>query len=172
MGTSEASFAPSACWRGPCTSFTSALTLDIDSQEVSVLQNRRPIDEACDTAAVLMAGFAERTGLGSALPGRRYLWTDAFAVCTFLGLARATDDPSRSDIARRLVDRVHHLLGQHRQDDPRSGWISGLRGTEAEAHPTRGGLRIGKELPERAPGEPIDERLEWDPVAFGCSSTR
>lgn len=140
----------------------SPVTFETTRQEGNVLQNRRPIDEACDTAAMLMAGFAERTGLSSALPGRRYLWTDAFAVCNFLGLARATGDETRPDIARSLVDRVHHLLGQHRQDDPRSGWISGLRGAEAEAHPTRGGLRIGKKLPERAPGEPVDERLEWD----------
>jgi len=28
--------------------------------------------------------------------------------------------------------------------------------------PTRGGLRIGKDLPERGPRAPFDERLEWD----------
>jgi len=33
---------------------------------------------------------------------------------------------------------------------------------EGELHPTRGGLRIGKNLPERGPDEPHDERLEWD----------
>jgi len=31
-----------------------------------------------------------------------------------------------------------------------------------EMHPTRGGLRIGKSLPERGPNEAFDERLEWD----------
>jgi hypothetical protein len=30
------------------------------------------------------------------------------------------------------------------------------------AHPTRGGLRIGKKLPERRPGEAFQERLEWE----------
>jgi hypothetical protein len=29
-------------------------------------------------------------------------------------------------------------------------------------HPTRGGLRIGKKLPERKPHEPYDDRLEWE----------
>lgn len=33
---------------------------------------------------------------------------------------------------------------------------------EGEEHPTRGGLRIGKALPERGPKQAYDERLEWD----------
>ncbi|MBM4334617.1 MAG: hypothetical protein FJ108_01710 [Deltaproteobacteria bacterium] len=33
--------------------------------------------EAIETAASLMLGFAERTGLGSSRPTLRYLWTDA-----------------------------------------------------------------------------------------------
>ena len=72
---------------------------------------------------------------------RRYLWTDAFAVCNLLGLGRDAE-------ARTLVAKVHETLGRHRPDDRRRGRIPGLR--------------IGKPLPERAPGEPIDERLEWD----------
>ncbi len=40
--------------------------------------------------------------------------------------------------------------------------MSGLGDQEGEAHPTRGGLRIGKKLQERRPGEPFDESLEWD----------
>jgi hypothetical protein len=102
-----------------------------------------------------MDQFAERTGLTSSRPQRRYLWTDALAVCNFLALERV-------DLARALIDRVHHVLGRHRDDDPRRGWISGLPEREGEAHPTAGGLRIGKALPEREAGEPISERLEWD----------
>lgn len=34
----------------------------------------------------LMMSFAERTGLTSERPRQRYLWTDALAVCNFLGL--------------------------------------------------------------------------------------
>jgi hypothetical protein len=57
---------------------------------------------------------------------------------------------------------VHHVLGRHRKDDPRRGWLSGLDDEEGEKHPTQGGLRIGKKLPERREGEPLDERLEWE----------
>lgn len=106
--------------------------------------------------------FAERTGLTSAEPMRRYLWTDAFAVCNFVGLAQATGEELYTDLALRLVDQVHHELGRYRADDTRTGWISGLGEEEGESHPTRGGLRIGKKLPERALGEPLDEQLEWD----------
>ena len=109
----------------------------------------------------LMERFAVRTAVGSR-GGRRYLWTDAFAVCNLLGLARTTGDGRYADLALRLVDDVHHVLGRHRPDDVRRGWISGLPEDEGEAHPTRGGLRIGKPLPERAPTEPFNERREWD----------
>jgi len=54
------------------------------------------------------------------------------------------------------------VLGRHRGDDSRTGWISGLAEAEGERHPTRGGLRIGKRLPERLPGAPFDPQLEWD----------
>jgi hypothetical protein len=93
---------------------------------------------------------------------RRYLWTDAFAVCNLLELYRQTNDRQWLDLALRLVDQVHHMLGRHRSDDPRSGWISGLSDAEGEAHPTLGGLRIGKRLNERGAGETQDEHLEWE----------
>jgi hypothetical protein len=109
-----------------------------------------------------MAAFAERTGLASSRPQRRYLWTDAFAVCNYLSFERATGDARYGALARLLVDRVHHVLGRHRPDDGRTGWISGLSEEDGELHPTAGGLRIGKQLPERGPTEPFDERLEWE----------
>jgi hypothetical protein len=111
----------------------------------------------------LMMRFADRTGLTSDRPSRRYLWTDAFAVCNLLELARASGEAPYRALTLRLIDEVHHELGRHRTDDPRrSGWISGLSDVEAEAHPTRGGLRIGKPLPERTPNETPDADLEWD----------
>jgi len=113
-------------------------------------------------AVELMLSFARRTGLGSDAPPRRYLWTDAFAVCNFLGLARATGDAKLRALALQLIDQVHHELGRHRRDDRRRGWLSALHGADAEAHPTRGGLRIGKALPERGAREPYDPDLEWD----------
>src|SRR5262245_19615636 len=118
--------------------------------------------ERTEQAIELMTRFAERTGLTSERLQQRYLWTDAFAVCTFLGLGHAMGASDNTELALRLVRRVHEVLGHHSPDDRRTGWIGGLSEEEGEAHPTRGGLRIGKPLPERTPGEPIDDRLEWD----------
>lgn len=110
-----------------------------------------------------MARFSERTGLSSGHSQQRYLWTDAFAVCNFLGMARATGVERYRELALRLIDSVHATLARHRPDDSsRSGWISGLDDGEGASHPTQGGLRIGKRLPERRPDEAFDERLEWD----------
>ena len=106
-------------------------------------------------AAALMRAFAERTGVTGGAPARRYLWTDAFAVCNFLGLGETA-------LAGRLVEQVHAVLGSHRDDDARSGLISGLDAAAARRHPTQGGLRIGKPLPERSAGAPYDAALEWE----------
>ncbi len=115
-----------------------------------------------DEASALMIRFAERTGVEGEQPPRRYLWTDAFAVCNALALADATGDVRSRRMADTLVEQVHAVLGRHRSDDPRRGWLSGLAEDEARRHPTCAGLRIGKPLPERLPHEPFDERLEWD----------
>jgi hypothetical protein len=115
-----------------------------------------------ETAVRLMEQFAAHTRTDTDQPPRRYLWTDAFAVCMYLGLARATGNRAYRERALALVEQVHYTLGRYRADDHRHGWISGLGEAEGEAHPTAGGLRIGKPLPERAPGEPFDERREWD----------
>ena len=110
-----------------------------------------------------MLDFCRLTGLdGQASQSRRYLWTDAFAVCCYLELFCRTGNEVYRDLGLRLTDQVHHTLGRHRPDDPRQGWISGLDDEEGERHPTTGGLRIGKGLKERGPAEPIDDRLEWD----------
>lgn len=111
----------------------------------------------------IMLEFAALTGI---LPPqekpRRYLWTDAFAVCNFLELFRQTGDEQYRKLALLLVDQVHQVLGRHRADDPRSGWISGLEEEAGRLHPTAGGLRIGKPLSERGRDDPYDDRLEWD----------
>jgi hypothetical protein len=54
------------------------------------------------------------------------------------------------------------VLGRHRHDDLRTGWISGLEEEEGRLHPTKGGLRIGKQLKERRLSDPLNERSEWD----------
>ncbi len=105
------------------------------------------MDPRTNQAAELTRGFLERK--------RRYLWTDSFAVCNLLGLGETKR-------ALELVGDVHHVLGRHRADDERRGWLSGEPDDVAEAHPTRGGLRIGKPLRERKVGEPFDPDMEWE----------
>ena len=74
-----------------------------------------------------MSEFAARTGLVRAIEHpRRYLWTDAFAVSNFLELAARSGEQKYRDYAIRLIDEVHRGLGRYRDDDARSGWISGL----------------------------------------------
>jgi hypothetical protein len=120
-------------------------------------------DSASAVAARLMSEFATRTGLSpAARDQQRYLWTDAFAVCNFLELFRRTDDEKYRRYATQLIDKVHQVLGRYRDDDLRSGWISGLDEEAGCHHPTAGGLRIGKPRRERDASEPWEERLEWD----------
>ena len=110
-----------------------------------------------------MKDFIKRTGLeGEGKNPRRYLWTDAFAVCNFLELFQQTGEEPYLKYALKLVDQVHYVLGRHREDDTRSGWISGLTEEEGAAHPCIGGLRIGKQLNERKETEAHDEYLEWE----------
>jgi hypothetical protein len=120
-------------------------------------------DEATSIAAQLMSAFASRTGLyPTAKNQRRYLWTDAFAVCNFFELFKRTGDKLYRQCATDLIHQVHQTLGRYRSDDVRRGWISGLGEQKGQHHPTQGGLRIGKPLKERQRDEPIDEQLEWD----------
>ncbi len=133
----------------------SAASSSDDAIAAGCIRAVRPHVDGVPIAHDLMASFAERTGLTGSRPQRRYLWTDAFAVCNFLGLGQV-------DLALRLVEHVHHELGRHRSDGVRRGWISGLADAPGAAHPTIGGLRIGKPLAERGPDEPFDDRLEWD----------
>ncbi|MGK7311994.1 MAG: hypothetical protein ACN0LA_07105 [Candidatus Longimicrobiales bacterium M2_2A_002] len=119
-------------------------------------EERPPESEAReDEARSLLDGFAATTGVTGGVEPRRYLWTDAFAVCTWLGLGE-------TEKALALIDQVHRVLGRHRPDDERDGWISGLSEEDGREHPTAGGLRIGKPLPERGPDDPYDRQLEWE----------
>lgn len=121
-------------------------------------------NQALETAKELMDDFAARTGL-SGTEGdayRRYLWTDSFAVQAFFALSHAYVEPGYRQISLKLIENVHHVLGRHRADDGRKGWISGLPEDEGKKHPTIGGLRIGKELPERKAEEHFNEQMEWE----------
>jgi len=132
---------------------------------LSAIASTHIMNRSATTAIVqeLMRDFAECTGLDPIDPHpRRYLWTDAFAVCNYLGLYQTTGNTVFYDLALRLADQVHNILGQHRPDDLRTGWISGLSFGEGELHPTLGGLRIGKPLPERDIHAAFNEQQEWD----------
>src|SRR4051812_28072029 len=121
-------------------------------------------NERLEIARKLMDEFAQRTGL-SGKGGdidERYLWTDAFAVQTFFRLADVYSSEVYRLLATNLVDVVHHKLGRFHTGDHRKGWISGLSNEEGEMHPTAGGLRIGKKLPERRYDERFNDRLEWE----------
>ena len=60
-----------------------------------------------------MLEFARTTGLSdTSRKPRRYLWTDAFAVCNFLDLHRQTAETSYLQAARKLVAQVHFVLDQ------------------------------------------------------------
>lgn len=71
------------------------------------------------TVVRTMDEFAVNTGLSSSAIPRRYLWTDAFAVCNFLGLQKQTQDERFGRLALDLVNSVHNVLGKHRSDDDR-----------------------------------------------------
>ncbi|MGB9200102.1 hypothetical protein [Methanobacterium sp.] len=119
-----------------------------------------------NTTALLndfMTEFANNTGLApeSSHP-KRYLWTDAFAVCNYLELYNRTNDKKYLNLALTLIYQVHHILGKYSPANEKSGWISGLDMDNGENHPTQGGLRIGKEMNERGPNEPYNESREWD----------
>jgi len=111
----------------------------------------------------IMNDFSTSTGLSdNTREPRRYLWTDAFAVCNHLELYRQTGEETSLQLALKLVDQVHQTLGKHRKDSKRSGWISSLTEEQSQLHPTQGGLRIGKPLDEHKPGDTVDESLEWE----------
>lgn len=118
-------------------------------------------------AQTIMDKFAVETGLSCGSHShklhdpRRYLWTDAFAVCNYLGLYRQSSKPLFLQQAVRLVEQVHHTLGKQRKDSNKEGWLSGLNDEQAELHPTQGGLRIGKRLNERQIDAVQDPSLEW-----------
>jgi hypothetical protein len=118
---------------------------------------------ALDVADRLMDDFCARTGVdGGGDPDRRYLWTDALAVEACVTLHARTGMHRHLERAIHLAELVHRVLGRHRPDDRRVGWISGLDEASGERRPTAGGLRIGKPLPERPAGAPRDDGLEWD----------
>lgn len=121
-------------------------------------------DERLTHARKLLDDFSNRTGItgNEGDPSRRYLWTDAFAVEACFGIARIFEKEEYRTRALKLIGLVHEHLGRHHPEDQRKGWISGLPEEEGKLHPTRGGLRIGKRLPERRTDESYNSQLEWE----------
>ena len=68
--------------------------------------------EPIPLAKSLMDKFAVLTGLSPVgnLPPRRYLWTDAFAVCNFLGLARLTHNKNYTHLIRQGNDLLTQVF--------------------------------------------------------------
>ena len=63
----------------------------------------------------IMTEFSDSTGISTVEKSpRRYLWTDAFAVCNFLELFQRTGNEGWQKLALSLVDQVHYILGRHR----------------------------------------------------------
>lgn len=120
-----------------------------------------PSKDDVQQAREIMSAFAERTGVRDGSQ-QRYLWTDAFAVCNFLGLARATSDERYRTLALSLIARTHEELARYRTGSKAGEWLEGPLGSASSEHPTRAGVRIGKPLPERGPDEAFDSRLEWE----------
>lgn len=121
-------------------------------------------DRISEAEEIIHRSFA-RTGVlpdEAADPARRYLWTDAYALFALIELHGLTGRDEHLARAEHLAALVHRVLGRHRPDDDRVGWISGRSELEGAAHPTSGGLRIGKPLPERRAEEPLRERMEWE----------
>ena len=64
-----------------------------------------------------MNEFASNTGLEpESNHPKRYLWTDAFAVCNFLELYNRTNEKKYLNLAHGLIYQVHHILGQYRTE--------------------------------------------------------
>ena len=117
-----------------------------------------------DIACELIESFCRRSSVFEAHgdPARRYLYTDALALRNLVCLYRKTKDERYKNGAERLIELVHKYLGHHRNDNSRNGWLSGLDEESGKLDPTAGGLRIGKEFPERKKNEPYDSAKEWE----------
>ncbi len=124
----------------------------------------KSVEEKTLQAKLLIDNFLSRTGVtdDSGDIKQRYLWTDAFAVQSCFALSHLLNQNSYHLFALKLIDHVHHILGKHREDESRTGWISGLPQEEGENHPTINGLRIGKKMPEHHVEEAYNPQLDWE----------
>src|SRR2546423_9243177 len=80
-------------------------------RQLRLLCMETPAKERVAQAAEILDHFAARTGLTAVVEPRRYLWTDAFAVMTWIGLHEETGQAKYLELAARLVRQVHEVLG-------------------------------------------------------------
>ena len=85
--------------------FTVTTAVSVEPESKAMINDLRT-KEAID----IMLRFTAQTGVTSNRPQRRYLWTDAFAVVNFIGLAQRTNEERFIQLAFRLVDKVHYTL--------------------------------------------------------------
>lgn len=83
-------------------------------------------DSSLSTVDEIMTEFAELTGLTQEgkVP-RRYLWTDAFAVCNFLELYRQTSDEKYRGLAIRSITHSAVIVRTTHETD---GSAASMRG--------------------------------------------
>lgn len=117
----------------------------------------------------IMLDFGHLTGLdGQASQSRRYLWTDAFAVCCYLELFCQRGNELYRELGLRLVEQVHHTLGRHRPDDPRQGWISGLDNEEGSAIPPS--EDCASERAKTSAAQPSPSMIAWNGTGMGSTT--
>ena len=117
-----------------------------------------------DTVKKLMDEFALGTGLEPIIETpRRYLWTDAFAVCNFLELyARTANEAYMAPCLAPSSIRSMRFWENTAQMILEAGGSVDWTSKRGECIPRRGGLRIGKKV-ERAKTEgAVSRRPEWD----------
>ena len=110
----------------------------------------------------IMQDYARLTGLAPAnAHPRRYLWTDAFAVCNYLELfAGPMMKPIGIWLYASSIRCIIPSAGTAKTIPDAAGSAALMSRRVSGIRP--GGLRIGKQLNERRPDEPPNERLEWD----------
>jgi hypothetical protein len=69
-----------------------------------------------------MTEFANSTGVSpESSYSKRYLWTDAFAVCNFLELYNRTNEKIYLNLALTLIYQVNHVLRQYSPKNEKMG---------------------------------------------------
>ncbi len=119
-------------------------------------------------AMALMAGFAERTGLSERRDGATSGPTPSRSATSSDSPAQ-TGDARYVQLARQLVDRVHHMLGRHRATiGARAGSAASASAT-ARPTPPAAGCGSASRCPSAGRTSPSTRR--WSGTATASTST-